>query len=268
MEAMPRHIIISLILLLTLIFFLLLSNRLYTKRQIRLRNLQLQESSLQPSSPHSARNTAPDGTTPLQWHRIRGTLAPSPGGNRLRFTPAPQGQGGVAANIPIGARFWNGRGFFGRTRTRQNSDTHRRWGDDTPSVWGIDLGRRGARGGLRSGAAFIVPSPGAIVIASTPRAPGAVRVQGGRRAVQHDVGMEELPRYEEPPPGYARALEEGVTEEGATPGEAAEGSHRSGVATVRQNVPHVAVEVHSEADPVRGLPTVPEPAVTRDTPAA
>jgi len=108
------------------------------------------------------------------------------------------------------------------------------------------------------------------VVASTASAPGAMRVQGGRRGVQEDVGIEEgegLPRYEEPPPGYDKVLEEGGTEVAATPGEAAEGSHGSGADTVRGNTPHVAAGVQGQTGPVRDFPTPPEPAVTRDRPA-
>jgi len=168
--------------------------------------------------------------------------------------------------MPIGVQFWNGRDFLSRAYRGENSI------DDTPSVWGIDLGRRGARGGLRGGAAVLVPRPGAIVIASTTRGPGVVGIQGGRRGVQDDVPMEEgegLPRYEEPPPGYEKVLEEGGLLLSTMPGDAAGGSHGS---TVRENVSHIAVRVERETDPppdpppdpLTTPPTTPEPAVTRD----
>lgn len=107
------------------------------------------------------------------------------------------------------------------------------------------------------------------MIASTANVPSMMGARRGRRGIQDDVGMEEgegLPRYEEPPPGYEKVLAEGVTGVGTTPGEAAEGSHGSGVAAVSENTHHAAVGVQREMDSVRDFPTPPEPAVTRDRP--
>lgn len=273
MKHVAKQVIISVILLITLLFGLVLAHRIYTKRRIHGRNLQLPENSIQPSAAH---NIPPVSNIPPGWRRIPGTFTPSRAGNGLHFTPSRQGQGDVVVNIPIGVQFCNSRGLLSRTHTSPNSDTPRAVVDDTPSVWGIDLGRRGARGGLRSGAAVLVPPPGAIVVASTASAPGAVRVQRGvqqrglqQRGVQRNVGLEEgeeLPRYEEPPPGYVMNLEEGGTGGTgvrATPGEVAEGSHGSDEATAREHTAHVV----GVPDPVRDLPTSPEPAVTREGPA-
>ncbi|KAF8453820.1 hypothetical protein BGX38DRAFT_1175719 [Terfezia claveryi] len=182
--------------------------------------------------------------------------------------PSPQGQGDVVVNIPTGVQFCNRRDLLSRTHTSRNSDTQRGGVDDTPSVWGIDLGRRGARGGLRRGATVLVPPPGAIVVASTASAPRAVRVQRGvqQRGVQQAVVREEgeeLPRYEEPPPVYENVLEGGGTGVRATPGEVVEGSNGREEATAREHNAH-AVGV---PDPVRDPPPSSEPAATRDSPA-
>lgn len=231
-----------LIVLLTLLGFFLLSNRFYNKHQHR------SQAGQNPLPTHS--QVPPGGQI------VPVTIVRTPSG--LRLTPSPGGD--TIVTIPPGLEIWNpGRSTVGtRPRTRD-------WEGNTPSVWGIDLDR-GLGGGVRGGTAGVVIS--SIILEPTR--------WGGRRAVDDENGVgdevEGLPRYEEPPPGYEKVMEEGRLRL-AQLGEAGEGSRDApGVNISGGILGGERVQIGGEPSSRSGLdedvqvPTRPDPAVTRSRP--
>ena len=228
-----------LIVLLTLLGFFLLSNRFYNKHHHRGQN---------PLPTHS--QVPPGGQI------VPVTIVQTPSG--LRFTPSPGGD--TIVTIPPGLEIWNhgGSAVGARPRTRE-------WEGSTPSVWGIDLDRR-LGGGVRGGTAGVVISS---IILEPAR-------WGRRRGVddENDVGdeVEGLPRYEEPPPGYEKVMEEGRLGL-AQLGEAGEGSRDAPGVNIGGGVlGGERVQIggeplsRSSLDEDVQVPTLPDPAVTRSRP--
>ena len=173
---------------------------------------------------------------------------------------------GVIVQTPSGLleiRRLNGNTISARPRTRE-------WEGNTPSVWGIDLDRgRGRAGGLRDG------TP-AVVVSSINMEPV---MWGRRRGVDDENGvggeMEGLPRYEEPPPGYEKVMEEGGVRP-AQLGEVGEGSRdMPGMDLSAEFLTRERVQIREE--PLRRsdlgenhttvqMPTLPSPTVTRSRP--
>ena len=189
---------------------------------------------------------------------VPGTIVQTPSG--LRFAPSPGGD--TVVTMPSGLEIWNhDRSATGaRPRTRE-------WEGSTPSVWGIDLERGlGWGGGLRGGTAGVVVSSSNIEPARW----------GSRRGVddENDVGgeVEGLPRYEEPPPGYEKVMEEGGVrlEQLGEVGESSQnapGVNIGGEVLTREQeqIGREPLRRRDQGEDLRAvqMPTPPSPALTR-----
>ena len=140
-----------------------------------------------------------------------------------------------------------------------NTRRYREYEGGTPSVWGIDLERgRARRGGVSYPSAAL--RGGAIA-----RPAGGVQGSLGGRRLFEESSTEalDLPRYEEPPPGYEKVMEEGsrlstVMETNTNTGNSGN-TDGEGISVVPSNG---TVVVPSGTTP---LPTSPPPAVIRDS---
>ncbi|KAF8470630.1 hypothetical protein BDZ91DRAFT_718558 [Kalaharituber pfeilii] len=198
-RSMSKHIIVSLAIVLSLLFILLISHRLYARRQLR-RHI--------PRSPSDPRFLT-------EWH------IPSSTSGAAREPPLQWVNGDIIMTAPATSPVWaEGRHSF--------------YEGGTPSVWGIDLDN--ARGGRRP--SIQIPRPGNVYVVAAPRPPGRRESAYLGRSIAQDAEPErvDLPRYEEPPPEYEKVIEEGRGSGLGLMGEASEGSGGAGSVQIGRNM--------------------------------